>query len=378
MRVRGAISSLLVLLACAVAVAVVPVRWLDAQLHTDAYAETVRPLPRDPEVQRAIIGRVTEAMESSGQEIPPEVTSTIESKVPVVLNTPEATEIWVRSNLAARDALLRGDGGQVTVDIDELIETLSDRLRAEGVEVPAELPEHSTRVVLVDTPAVARAREGSQLTATLAPALPLAAGGLLLLALLVSARRPRTLALAGIGVSVVALVEILALQVGRDRYLATVDDATSRALLEAVVQAFSRSMRSDLLVMLLAAAAVAVGGIVLGILTRRRDHDVDPEMPPTPDGRPGHGWPGHHAEAPVPYAAPQPSVATAPAYPEGSPRYPEAPPRYAEAPPHQAEAPSRYAENPPGQANAPQPRWQGRGGPDAELPPRQPPPLPGR
>ncbi|MEQ7124421.1 hypothetical protein ABN034_07840 [Actinopolymorpha sp. B11F2] len=163
---------------------------------------------------------------------------TIQSKVPVVLGTPEAAEIWVAANLAARDALLSGNGGKVAVDIDELVAILSERLRAEGVDVPADLPAHSSRVVLVASPAVARAREGSQLTTMLARALPLVAGALLLLALLISARRFRTLAIAGIGVSVVALVEILAVRLGRDRYLATVDDDTSRALLDAVAQAF--------------------------------------------------------------------------------------------------------------------------------------------
>ncbi|MEQ7010878.1 hypothetical protein ABN028_32320 [Actinopolymorpha sp. B17G11] len=273
MMARGVFSSLLVLLACAVAVAVVPVRWLDAQLHTDDYAETVRPLPRDPQVQRAICDRLAEAIESSGREVPPAVAHTIQSKVPVVLGTPEAAEIWVAANLAARDALLSGNGGKVTVDIDELVAILSERLRAEGLDVPADLPAHSSRVVLVDSPAVARAREGSQLTTTLAQALPLVAGGLLLLALLISARRFRTLAIAGIGVAVVALVEILALRLARDRYLATVDDDTSRALLDAVAQEFSRSLRSDLLVLLLAAITVAVGGIILGLLTRRRQSD---------------------------------------------------------------------------------------------------------
>ncbi|MGH3491258.1 MAG: hypothetical protein ACRDP8_25480 [Actinopolymorphaceae bacterium] len=381
MIVRGAVSSLLVLLACALAVAVVPVRWLDAQLHTDDYAETVRPLPRDPAVQRAITDRLTDAIESSGQDVPPEVANTVESKVPVVLDTPEATEAWVAANMAARDALLAGTDGKVTVDIDELIETLSDRLRAEGVEVPAELPEHASSVVLVDSPSVARARDGSELTATLAQALPFAAGVLLVLALLISARRLRTLALAGIGVSALTVVEILALQLGRDRYLATVDDATSRALLDAVAQGFSRSLRSDLLGMLLAALAVAVGAIILGILTRRRgrrgdDLDGEPDLATIPGNRPDDGWPDDgrpdggrpddgrpgQAARPGPYAEP--------------PRYAEAPqPRYAAARQPRREPPPRYAERPP--AHAERPRYAEPPA-HAEHPPRQPPGRPDR
>jgi hypothetical protein len=376
MMARGALSGLLVLLACVVAVAVVPVRWLDAQLHTDAYAETVRPLPRDPQMQRAISDRLAEAIASSGQEVPPVVARTIQSKVPVMLNTPEAGEIWVTANMTARDALLDGSGATVTVDIDELIAILSDRLRAEGVDVPAELPAHSSRVVLVDSPAVARAREAAELTATLAQALPLVAGGLLLLALLISGRRLRTLAFAGIGVAVVALAEIFALNLGRDRYLATVKNDTSRALLDAVAQAFARSLRADLLVMLLVALGAAAGGILLRLLlTRRRvrdDLELGPEQDaPAPVGTPGGAWP---ADAPEPPAA----AGAFPRSTKGPPPYTGHPPRYADQQPQDADQQPQYADQqlrrpglPPG--DAPLPQWHRPGRPQAEGPPRRTP-----
>lgn len=260
----------MVLLCCVAAAAVVPVRWLDAQLHTDAYAESARSMIQQGDSQRAIGGLVSAALASSGQSVPPQVLEAVQSQVPALMRTPEAADIWASANLAARDALLNGSGGEVAIDLGALMDPLSQRLSAEGITLPARFPTENARIVLADSSAVAQVREAARLTAALTPVLPFVAGGLLLLALLISPRRWATLAVAGIGVALLTLAEVLAIPLVEDFVVAGVNNDIAQLFLRPLVEAFATSLRAELFVMLGGSALIAVASVVPSALTARR------------------------------------------------------------------------------------------------------------
>ncbi|WP_020577995.1 hypothetical protein [Actinopolymorpha alba] len=261
---RNVVSGLLVLLACIATAAAVPIRWADSQLHSAAYADTMRSLPQDSQVHRALVGLITNGLESSGQQVPPGVMSIITAQVPVVLNTPEATQVWVDATLLVRDQLLSGRGGEVAIDVSELVQPLRERLRAQSIPLPP-LPKEYTRVVVMNDQSVAQAREAARFIDDTAPWIWIPPAILLALALLVSKHRWVTLAAVGIGTALAALVAIYALGAARDQYVAGIAEGPTQALALAIYQSFANSLRTNLLTLLTVASVVALIGLVLAV-----------------------------------------------------------------------------------------------------------------
>lgn len=275
MRWRRVLAGLLVFVGCVATLAAVPLRWADQQVRSDSYAETIRPLVREPEVQAAMSDLVLDAVASSGRELPPRANALIENQVAAFMRTPAATELWETANLSARDAIVDGTDNRITVDVADLAERLREPLRDQGVPVPRELPSRSMRIVLAESPAVGQARETIDLVSTLAGVLPVLAVGLLGLALVVSPRRGGTLAAAGFGVGVPTLAFVLVLTLAEGAAVASVGNEQTRPFVLALYQAFAGSLRADLLWLLLGSALAAVGGIVLALVTRRRPRQPD-------------------------------------------------------------------------------------------------------
>ncbi|MEQ7010882.1 hypothetical protein ABN028_32340 [Actinopolymorpha sp. B17G11] len=275
MRGRHVASGVLALLACLAVLAVVPVVWLNAQLHGTAYADTVGPLAKDPSVQRAMADRVAETVAGGGEGLSPIVVDVVRQEIPAVMRTPGASRIWLAASLAARESLLTGNGGEVSVDIRELVRPLADRLGPAGSVLPSELPDEMTSIVLVDVPALAQVRTIARMAPTLAYVIPVLAAGLMTLALLTSLNRWRTLTVVGIVVAAGTLAEMLLIGPIQDSALAGVDDGISRAVLAAIAEAFADSLRSALIIPLVVAGVVAVVSLMSARLTSRRVDEVD-------------------------------------------------------------------------------------------------------
>ncbi|MGH3491253.1 MAG: hypothetical protein ACRDP8_25455 [Actinopolymorphaceae bacterium] len=256
-------SVVLAALACLTIVAVVPIRWLDAQLHGTAYSDTMRPLATDAAVQRAIADRLSATLAAEGTGLPPVIVDEVRREIPAMIRTPEVAALWTSASLEIRDRLLTGDGGEVTVDGGDLIDPLADRLGLSGLASSADLPDAMTRIVLVDVPPLGQVRTVARMTPALAYVVPLLAAGLLALALLTARDRWRTLAGIGFVVAAGSVVEMLLIRPIRERALAGIDDETSRAILAAIAGAFSDSLRSALIIPLMAGCVVGVAGLVV-------------------------------------------------------------------------------------------------------------------
>lgn len=303
MRVRGLISGLLLFLGCVTALAAVPVRWADQQIHSDNYADTIRPLVKNPELQSALAELLIEtAQDKTGQELPPQAQAVVKTQVAAVMNTPEASDIWVRANVTARDAVVNGTGNQVAVDVNQLAGELrgpvEEKLKPYNVTLP-ELPASEGKIVLVDDPAVGQARQTIEQIQQLASILPWVAIGLLVAAVAISPRRGRSLVAAGFGIGIPALIGVLVLTLAGASVASAFGDTQTQPFILALGDAFVGSLRADLIWLLVACALAIVGGFVLSAVTgRRRDDDQGYDS----------GYDDGYASGPEPYGAyPPPS-----------------------------------------------------------------------
>ncbi|TDE46485.1 hypothetical protein E1295_23320 [Nonomuraea mesophila] len=302
--VRGFVAVLSVVVGCLAAVAAVPVRWADGQLQTDAYATTVAPLLQDQELQRLLANTAFDAAGAKGYAVPRRWKDRVHTEMATILATPQARQLWLDANLAARDLVVDGTGSTIVVDTGDLIGYVRERLKALGVALPRTPSQADTELTLADSPQIAQVRESVRLLHTLAVVLPLAALGALALAVLVARRRFATLASAGFAVALGMGGAMVALGIGRDRLLGTgalaADEATG-ALAAAVYGAFGGSLRADLLTALVAAAVVGAAGVAAALvvpLLRRRSGAADP-----PPGTEAYGV-AHEAPAQAGYGQP--------------------------------------------------------------------------
>ncbi|GAB3411255.1 hypothetical protein [Flindersiella endophytica] len=339
MRLRGLISGLLLFLGCVTALAAVPVRWADQQIHSDNYADTIRPLVKNPELQSALADLLLETAEDkTGQKLPPQAQAVVKTQVATVMNTPEATDLWVQANVTARDAVVNGTGNQVAVDVNQLAGELrgpvEEKLKPYNVSLP-ELPASAGKIVLVDDPAVGQARETIQQIQQLASILPWVAIGLLAAAVAVSARRGRSLVAAGFGIGIPALIGVLVLTLAGASVAAAFGDSQTQPFILALGDAFVGSLRADLLWLLVACALAIVGGFVLSAVTSRRGEREDPAYGPDYDD---------YEAGPPPYQ-PQP-YQQAQGY--GQPQYPQQqyPPQPQPYPGQQQPYPGQYQQPP--------------------------------
>ncbi|MGP3934210.1 hypothetical protein [Nonomuraea sp. KM88] len=318
--VRGFVASLLVLVGCLVAITAVPVRWADGQLQTDAYGTTVAPLLQDRELQRLLANAAFDAADEKGYAVPPRWKDRVHTQMATILATPEARQIWLDANLAARDLVVDGTGTKIVVDTGDLIDYVRKRLRAHGITLPRAPAEADTRLTLVDSPQIAQARESVNQLGTLAGVLPVAALGVLGLAILSARRRFVTLAAAGCAVALGMGGAMVALDVGKDQLLgnsAVAADEVTGTLVAAVYEAFGNSLRADLFGVLIAAVVLGVAGVAGAIvvpLLRRRSGAAQRPDGPWEDGapmQPGYEQPyaqQRHQQAPYesqrPYSEP--------------------------------------------------------------------------
>ena len=262
------------MLACLTILAVAPILWLNAQLHGTAFADTVGPLAKDPSVQHAMADQVA-ATAADRTGLDPRVVELLRREIPVVMRTPAVSRIWLTACLEARESLLSGTGGEIAIDIRDLLPPLADRLGTAGSALLTEIPDGMTRVVLVDAPALAEVRTVAAMTPTLSYVIPVVAAVLLTLTLLVSANRWRTLTVIGVVVAVGTLLEMVLIRPILRGALSGVEDETSRAVVAAIAEAFADSLRSTLIIPLVVAGILAVAGLVGAQLAGRRAGDVD-------------------------------------------------------------------------------------------------------
>ncbi|MFF9405470.1 hypothetical protein ACF1B0_07990 [Streptomyces anandii] len=308
-------SVLLILLAAALSLLSVVAVWANSIVQdTDRYVATVGPLASDPDVQKAVTNRVTDAVlaqidvnalvkqlkdAASQQGVPPRaaqllgnLSGPIENGLKqLVGNVVERTvsssafqTVWVEANRRAHTAMVKALTGQadstvklvnnqVVIDLGPIVADVKTRLVDAGFAPAARIPAVHTQFVVFASKDIGKIR-------TLVRVLQILGGWLPFIALLVAAAGVyvafnRRHALIGVALAVFAAMLILGigLTVARDVYLNHLPPGASQAAAGSVYDALVRFLRAGARALAAVALFTAIGAFLagpsrIGVLTR--------------------------------------------------------------------------------------------------------------
>ncbi|MCT2583647.1 hypothetical protein [Actinophytocola gossypii] len=215
---RTAFATLFVLLGCLLAGPAVAAFVLVEEItDQESYLDAVAPLADDPEVRTAVADQLSAAVDGS---VPEAARQLVDQSITSFVESDRFRPTWVELNREAHPqvlGLLRDDGGGLAVEGDAVVldlgvvaTDLKARFVADGVPLADRIPEIDAQVELMSGPAVRQAVPSFELLEQLSIWLPVAAIGLIVLGLVLSARRGTTLVVTGFGLVVVMLLMVLA------------------------------------------------------------------------------------------------------------------------------------------------------------------------
>ncbi len=292
-RWRAVLAPVLIVLGCLLAIPATAAVWLDSVVtDTDRYVETVGPLARDPDIERAVTNRVTARLmqeidvpavvkEASdllaSQGARPRLTSTLNDlagpidgavqgwvgdQVGAVVASDRFADAWTQANRVAHQALLavltgenengavQVEGNTVSIQLAPVVEDAKQRLVDAGFQRAGSIPAVDMQLTLFQSDDVEKAQAGFRLIDRLGTWLPVVALGLIAAGVLVARGRRRALIGAGIGLGLAMVALGAALTVVRPVYLGalptSVDGAAAGALFDQVVSLLRTTLRTVL------------------------------------------------------------------------------------------------------------------------------------
>jgi hypothetical protein len=317
-RWRTIVAVVLIVLGCVLAPLAGVAVWARNQVtNTDRYVATITPLAEDPAIQQAITDQITaqvftyvdvqalttqavDALAAAGG-LPPRVADQLQAlstpiangvqgfvrtQVGNVVASDAFADAWVQANRVAHDALVKaltGEGGgavtvandTVTLNLAPFIQTVKQRLVAQGFTLAERIPQVDKSFVLFQSEDITRARSAFNLLNTLGNWLPVIALVLLAIGVYVAKDHRRALVGAGLGVAIGMLLLALGLAIFRSIYLDAIPaqvlphDAAA-VLYDTVVRFLRAGLRTILVLgLVVAAGAFLTGQSVTAVRTRR-------------------------------------------------------------------------------------------------------------
>src|SRR5215216_5366071 len=267
-RWRTIVATLLIVVACVLAPLSVAAIWARNQVtNTDRYVATVTPLAQDPAIQQAITDQITaqvftyidiqalttqvvDALSTrvEGRGLPPQAAGALQglagpvangvqgfvrTQVERIVQSQAFEDAWIQANRVAHEALVKaltGEGGgavtvendTVTLNLGPFIQTVKQRLVAQGFTLAERIPQVDKSFVLFQSQDITRARSAFNLLNTLGNWLPVVALVLLAIGIYVAADHRRALVAAALGVAAGMVLLALGLAVFRSVYLDSV------------------------------------------------------------------------------------------------------------------------------------------------------------
>ena len=274
-------------------VAAVAVWARNAVFNTDRYVETVAPLARNPVVQDAIAARITaevfravdldELVDRSvlfltRQGAPEQVAlladpvkkglrSFATSQVRAIVGSDQFAQAWDQANRAAHEGLVaaltgEGSGGitisgnTVSVNLGAFIEAIRPQLAEAGFPLADRIPTVNVSFTILESEQLPRVQRAARALDQLVVPLAVTTLVLLLLGVAVAPDRRRMVLAAGLGISAVLALLLVALAATREFYLTHLPAGTQSVDAAAVIW--------DTMTRFLAAGAR--NGIVVGIV----------------------------------------------------------------------------------------------------------------
>jgi hypothetical protein len=320
-RWRTIVAVVLIVLGCVLAPLAGVAVWARNQVtNTDRYVATVQPLASDPAIQQAVTDQITaqvftyvdiQALTSQvvdalaarveGRGLPPQAAAAlgglagpiangvqgfVRTQVERIVQSQAFADAWVQANRVAHDALVKaltGEGGgavtvandTVTLNLAPFIQTVKQRLVAQGFTLAERIPQVDKSFVLFQSEDITRARSAFNLLNTLGVWLPVIALILIGIGVYVAKDHRRALIGAGLGVAAGMVLLALGLAVFRSIYLdgvpAEVLPHDAAAVLYDTIVRFLRAGLRTLLVLglVVAAGAFLTGPSVTAVRARR-------------------------------------------------------------------------------------------------------------
>ncbi|PZF81294.1 hypothetical protein [Jiangella anatolica] len=306
-RWRAVLAPLLIGLGCLLAIPATAAVWLDSVVtDTDRYVETVGPLARDPDVQRAVTNRVSDRVAQeldvpsvvreasdalANQGAGPRVTSTladlagpiggavdgwVHDQVGTVVASDRFADVWSQANRAAHQAVLTAltgdtqngavqvEGNTVSIQLAPIVDDVKQRLADAGFSRASSIPSADVQLTLFQSDDVEKAQGALRLLDRLGTWLPVVALALIAAGVIVARGRRRALIGAGIGLAAAMLLLGAALTIARPVYLTalppSVDDAAAGAVFDQIVSLLRTSLRMVLAVGLVVALVAWLTG----------------------------------------------------------------------------------------------------------------------
>ena len=320
-RWRTLVAVVLIVLGCVLAPLAGVAVWARNQVtDTDRYVATVTPLASDPAVQQAITDQITaqvftyidiqalttqvvDALSArvEGRGLPPQAAAALQglagpvangvqgfvrTQVERVVQSQAFEDAWIQANRVAHEALVKAltgeGGGAVTVEGDTVslnlapfIETVKQRLVAQGFTLAERIPQVDKSFVLFQSEDITRAQRAFSLLNTLGVWLPVIALILIGIGVYVAKDHRRALIGAGVGVAIGMLLLALSLAVFRSLYLDAIPaqvlphDAAAVAY-DTIVRFLRAGLRTVLVLgLVVAAGAFLTGPSVTAVRTRQ-------------------------------------------------------------------------------------------------------------
>ncbi|MFZ3567431.1 hypothetical protein ACOKM5_10760 [Streptomyces sp. BH097] len=301
-RGRSFLAVVLIVIGCVLAPLGIVASWAADQVgDTDRYVDTIGPLASDPDIQKAVANRATNAimqridLQSLLSEVPTDdrplvekslgklgdsledaVRSFVQDKAQGVVASDAFENIWKQTNRTAHGALdkaLTGSGGgavkleggdTVTLDLGPVVEQVKQRLVDSGLTVAAKIPEVHTDLTLVTNDNIGKAKTYMRLLQVMGNWLPLLALVLVAAGVLVSVRRRRSLVAAALAVAVSCGLLGIGLRVFRVIYLDRLPANVSQGAAAAVYDTMTHFLFTMVRMVVALGVVVALGAWLTG------------------------------------------------------------------------------------------------------------------
>ncbi|MGW2829459.1 hypothetical protein [Streptomyces sp. NPDC001286] len=305
-RMRALGSSLLIILASLLALLAVVAVWANSIVRdTDRYVATMAPLASNPDIQKAVTNRVTDAVlqrvdvnglvkelsDAAAQKgVPPRIATLVgnldgpienglkqlvSNTVMRVVSSSAFETAWTNANRRAHSAVdkaLTGNSdsvvqlkdNEVAIDVGPIVAQVKQRLVDSGLAVASKIPTVHTDFVVVEGKDVGKVKSYMRVLQILGNWLPVIAVLIAAAGVFLAVHRRRALIGAAIGVFLAMVVLGVALTVFRAVYLDHLPPGTNSAAAGAVYDALVRFLRSSVRAVGALALVTAIGAFFVG------------------------------------------------------------------------------------------------------------------
>ncbi|MFF4908016.1 hypothetical protein ACFY2T_24505 [Streptomyces sp. NPDC001260] len=315
-RMRALGSSLLIILASLLALLAVVAVWANSIVRdTDRYVATMAPLASNPDIQKAVTNRVTDAVlqrvdvnglvkelsDAAAQKgVPPRIATLVgnldgpienglkqlvSNTVMRVVSSSAFETAWTNANRRAHsavdkaltgssDSVVQLKDNEVAIDVGPIVAQVKQRLVDSGLAVASKIPTVHTDFVVVEGKDVGKIKSYMRVLEIVGNWLPVIAVLIAAAGVFLAVHRRRALIGAAIGVFLAMVLLGVALTVFRAVYLDHLPPGTNSAAAGAVYDALVRFLRSSVRAVGALALVTAIGAFFVGpsrgaVFTRR-------------------------------------------------------------------------------------------------------------